>query len=82
MRLAALGLVGALGLASTAVSAQAAPFAPAIDHANPQIIQVWGGCGPAFHPVPGHWARGYWIPPRCVPNGPWWGPRPYWRRYW
>ena len=83
MRLAAFGIIGALGLAGMAVSAQAAPFAPAADHANPRIIQVWGGCGPAFRPIPGHWARGYWVPPHCAPIGrPWGPPRRYWHRYW
>ena len=93
MRLAALTLIGALGLAATAVSARAAPVVPNLDaHQASGIVQVWGGCGPAFHPVPGHWSqwRGGWVAPHCAPNhyrpygnyyrpyGPYAGYRPYW----
>ena len=37
---------------------------------EPTMIQVWGGCGWGWHPVPGHWSywRGGWVPPHCVPN--------------
>ena len=71
MRLAALTLVGAVGLAISAVSTNAAPAVPNLgpqDSSN--IVQVAGGCGPGFHPVPGHWSRwrGGWVPPHCVPN--------------
>src|SRR4051794_41896447 len=71
MRLAALTLVGAVGLAIGAVSANAAPAVPNLgpqDASN--IVQVAGGCGPGFHPVPGHWSRwrGGWVPPHCVPH--------------
>ena len=85
MRLTALTL-GALGLIATAVSAHAAPVVPTLDaQHSPGIVQVWGGCGPGAHPVPGHWSqwRGAWIPPHCAPNygpyGPYAGYRPYWR---
>lgn len=78
MRLAALTLIGALGLAATAPSARAAPVVPNLDAHRPSgIVQVWGGCGPGSRPVPGHWSRmrGAWIPPHCAPNyGPY---RPY-----
>ena len=67
-------LIGALGLAALAGSARAAPLVP--DPAvsvSPNIIQVWGGCGRGFRPVPGHWSRGRgWVPPHCAPS---------WRRY-
>ena len=91
MRFATFALIGALGLAGVAGSAAAAPLAPdpaAIRSSN--IIQVWGGCGPGFHPVPGHWSewRGGWVPPHCAPHRRPWGPyagagAPYWHhRYW
>ena len=71
MRLATLTLIGAIGLAAVAVPARAAPLAPDLA-ASPRgnIVQVWGGCGPGFRPVPGHWSqwRGAWIPPHCAPN--------------
>ena len=58
MRLAALTLIGALGLAATAVPARAAPVVPTLDaHQASGIVQVWGGCGPGARPVPGHWSR-------------------------
>jgi hypothetical protein len=86
MRLTALTLIGALGLVATALSARAAPVLPTLDaHRAPGIVQVWGGCGPGFRPVPGHWNRwrGAWIPPHCAPSygryGPYAGYRPYWR---
>lgn len=89
MRLAALTLIGALGLAAGTMSANAAPAVPALDRQAPGIVQVWGGCGPGWHPVPGHWSRwrGGWVPPHCAPaRGPWgpgpYGWRPYWRPYW
>src|SRR5712691_3944513 len=71
MRLTALTLIGTVGLIATAVSARAAPVVPTLDaHQAPGIVQVWGGCGPGGHPVPGHWSmrRGAWIPPHCAPN--------------
>jgi len=61
MRIAALALMGTLGLAVSAVSASAAPYVPGID--TPQasnIVQVAAGCGRGFHP--NRWGR-------CVPNG-------------
>lgn len=91
MRLATLTLIGALGLAAAAGSACAAPFAPGLEAGrSPGIIQVFGGCGRGFHPVPGHWSRwrGGWVPPHCAvnqgPYGPYAGWHPYggWHRYW
>src|SRR5438270_748213 len=70
MRMTAAILVGALGLAATAVSANAAPTlpSPASQH-DTNIVLVAGGCGPGLHP--GRWGR-------CVPNRYSYGPRPYW----
>jgi hypothetical protein len=90
MRFATLSLIGALGLAAVAVSsARAAPLAPDLAvAAKPGVVQVWGGCGPGFGPVPGHWSRWRgWVPPHCAPNrgpyGPYAGYGPRWRyRYW
>jgi hypothetical protein len=85
MRLTALTVIAALGLVATAVSARATPLVPDLDaRHSPNIVQVWGGCGPGGRPVPGHWNRwrGGWVPPHCAP-----GYRPYgpyaggWRRY-
>ena len=70
MRMTAAILVGALGVAASAVSANAAPIlAPANQH-DTNIVQVAGGCGPGLHP--NRWGR-------CVPNRySYYGPRPYW----
>jgi hypothetical protein len=72
MRLSALTLIGALGLAVSSVSAIAAPAAPALDiQRGANIVQVAGGCGWGLHP--NRWGR-------CVPNGyGYGGPRPYYR---
>ena len=57
MRIAALGLAGAIAFA---LSANAAPIAPVRAHENPSnITKVAGGCGRGFH-LNG-WGR-------CVPN--------------
>jgi hypothetical protein len=91
MRFARLTLIGALSLAAVAVSsARAAPLVPDLAvPAKPGIVQVWGGCGWGFHPVPAHWSRwrGGWVPPHCAPHrgpyGPYAGWGPHWRyRYW
>jgi hypothetical protein len=85
MRLTVLTLVGALGVAATAVSARAAPvILPPDAHQAPGIVQVWGGCGPGFRPVPGHWLRwqGAWVPPHCAPIYRPYGPYAAWRPYW
>jgi hypothetical protein len=58
MRLSTLMLIGALSFGTVAASAQAAPHAPTSDAQSPsKIIQVFGGCGWGFHPVPGHWSQ-------------------------
>lgn len=88
MRVAALTLIGALGLAAIAGSANAAPVVPAAAVRSPAIVDAAWGCGPGFRPVGGHWNRwgGVWIPPHCVPfRAHYWGAypwRPYYRRYW
>ncbi len=73
MRMAVLTLVSALGLAVSAVSANAVPIIPAL--AIPQvsdIVQVAAGCGRGFHPNRSG---------RCVPNRyAYYRPRPY--SYW
>ena len=48
MRITALALFGALGLAASIASANAAPLAPATPEAS-NIVQVAGGCGSGFH---------------------------------
>ncbi len=47
MRFATIALIGTLGLAASALSANAAPLAPATGPQASNIIQVAGGCGPA-----------------------------------
>ncbi len=75
MRIAALTLVGTLGLAISAVSANAAPTIPAL--ASPEatnIVEAAGGCGRGLHP--NRWGR-------CVPNRyGYYQPRPYWQPSW
>ena len=72
VRILILAVVGVLSLA--AATADAAPPSsnerPVRTGAAPGIVQVWGGCGPRWHPVPGHWSqgRGGWVPPHCAPN--------------
>jgi len=95
MRVLGLALVGVLALTAP-IAAHAVPLAggtePTATDPARGIIQVWGGCGWGWHPVPGHWSqwRGGWVPPRCAPNhngGGWGGygggQGPYggWRNY-
>ena len=49
MRSAVLALVGALGLATAAVSANAAQAVPSLPHQHSKIVDVSGGCGPGGH---------------------------------
>jgi hypothetical protein len=58
MRMTAAILVGALGMATAAMSANAAPVVPSPAN-DTNVVQVAGGCGPGFHPT--RWGR-------CVPN--------------
>lgn len=56
MRTAIIALVG---LAASALSANAAPAVPgSVSNHDANIVTVAGGCGPGFHPTP--WGR-------CVP---------------
>jgi|SRR5882757_7743289 hypothetical protein len=82
MRVLGLALVGALALTAP-IAAHAVPLGsklgPTETGPAPEIVQVWGGCGWGWHPVPGHWSqwRGGWVPPHCAPNrdgGSWGGP--------
>jgi len=72
MRMAALTLIGALGLAVSMTAANAAPVVPGpvIPQAS-NIVQAAAGCGWGWHP--NRWGR-------CVPNRyGYYTPRPYWR---
>jgi len=70
MRIAALGLAGAIAFA---LSANAAPIAPVGAHENASnITKVAGGCGRGSH-------RNGWG--RCVPNRYGYYSRPYYRPY-
>ena len=77
----ALGLIVAGMLALSApIAGHAAPSGSSMKQLAPAggIVQVWGGCGWGWHPVPGHWSqwRGGWVPPHCAPNHYYrgWGP--------
>ena len=74
MRIAALTLFGALGLAIvSAGSANAAPAVPGRVTQASNVVLVAGGCGWRFHP--NRWGR-------CVPNRyGYYRPRPYWPGY-
>src|SRR5882672_5027128 len=73
MRVFGLTLAGVVVLAAP-IAAHAVPLGektgPAATGPAPGIVQVWGGCGWGWHPVPGHWSqwRGGWVPPHCAPN--------------
>jgi len=82
MRVLGLALVVVLALTAP-IAAHAVPLGsklgPTETGPAPEIVQVWGGCGWGWHPVPGHWShwRGGWVPPHCAPNhngGGWGGP--------
>jgi|SRR5215472_15666795 len=85
MRVFGLGLAGVLAL-TISTAAHALPVGSNLDAAahrtRPGIVQVWGGCGWGWHPVPGHWSqwRGGWVPPHCAPNRYYggWGPYRGW----
>jgi len=73
MRVFGLALAGMLALAIP-MAAHALPVGSNVGTPAtgtvPGIVQVWGGCGWGWHPVPGHWSqwRGGWVPPHCAPN--------------
>ncbi len=82
MRTPALVAAGMVALTAP-MAAHAGPLALNMEQLRaapaPVIVQVEGGCGWGYHPVPGHWSqwRGGWVPPHCVPNGyggSWGGP--------
>lgn len=69
MRLAAMALVSALGLAVSAMPANATPNIPVLDEQQASnVVLVAGGCGRGFYP--NRWGRcvpyryGYRYPPR------------------
>jgi hypothetical protein len=65
MRSLVIAVIGAIGLGITAAEAAQPPQLPGTS----MTVQIAGGCGPAFHPVPGHWSRWHdWVPPHCAPN--------------
>jgi hypothetical protein len=89
MRIAALGLVGAIGLAVSALSANAAPLAPAaVPPQASNIVQAAVGCGWGFHHNrwghciayhhrhyrPYAYWRPHWRGYYGGGYGPWWGP--------
>ena len=60
MRAATMALTAAVGLAMTAIAAQAAPLAPVATGAPAAaIVRTAGGCGFGWHPTP--WGD-------CAPN--------------
>jgi hypothetical protein len=60
MRVLGVALAGVLAvtvpIAAHAV-ALGSNLGPAKAGTAPGIVKVWGGCGPGWHPVPGHWSR-------------------------
>jgi hypothetical protein len=83
MRVLGLALAGVLAL-SIPMAAHALPLGSGPGPAkSTAALQVWGGCGRGWHPIPGHWSRwrGEWVPPHCAPNrdgGGWQGPYSGW----
>jgi hypothetical protein len=84
MRTAIIAVTAALGFGAASLSAGAAPLAPQPATVSGGIILVAGGCGGGWHPVPGHWVGGEWMPTRCAPNdrgGDWSAPYPAYPAY-
>jgi hypothetical protein len=85
MRTAIVALMAAVGLGAVSFSAGAAPLTSPLAAAHdPSLILVEGGCGAGWHPVPGHWVGGEWMPTRCAPNdrgGDWSSPYPSYPAY-
>ncbi len=83
MRVFGLAVAGMLAL-TTPMTGHAAPLGSSMKQLVPALgnVQVWGGCGWGWHPVPGHWSRwrGGWVPPPCAPShyDGWWGPYGGW----
>jgi len=85
MRVFGLTLAGLVALTVPIAAHAVSPgsnLGPVKAGTAPAIIQVWGGCGWGWHPVPGHWSywRGGWVPPHCAPNRYYggWGPYRGW----
>jgi hypothetical protein len=74
MRIAALSLIGAIGLAASVVSANAAPSVPSlVSQQETNIVLAAGGCGRGLHPS--RWGH-------CVPNRyASYGAHRYWHGY-
>lgn len=85
MRAAIIALTAVVGFGAAPFSAGAAPLAPSpAMRANSGVVLVEGGCGGGWHPVPGHWVAGEWMPTRCAPNnrgGDWSSPYPSYPAY-
>ena len=83
MRVLGLALAGVL-TSTIPMAAHAVPLGSDMEQLKaaqaPGIVQIWGGCGWGWHPVPGHWSqwRGGWVPPHCAPNRYYGGWGPYW----
>jgi hypothetical protein len=80
MRVLGLAIAGMLALTAP-IAGHAAPSGSSMQQLVPTrgIVQVWGGCGWGWNPVPGHWSRwrGGWVLPHCAPNHYNSGWRPY-----
>jgi hypothetical protein len=75
MRFTAFGFLSALAVGALPLAANAVPTGPSVPAAvsAPAVELVAGGCGPGWHPVPGHFTRwGVWVPPHCAPHHYWW----------
>ena len=71
MRVAVFGFLSGLATAALPLAANAVPTGPDMPAvaSSPAIEQVAGGCGPGWHPVPGHFTPwGHWGPPHCAPH--------------
>ena len=80
MRVLGLLVAGVLVL-TTPIVGEAAPSGSTMKQLIPagDVVQIWGGCGWGWHPVPGHWSRwrGGWVPSHCAPNRYYRGWDPY-----
>ena len=62
MRLLGLAVAGVFAL-TVSVAGHAAPLGSSMKQVAPagSIVQIWGGCGWGWHPVPGHWSLARWV---------------------
>jgi hypothetical protein len=85
MRTAIIAFTAAIGLGAASFAAGAAPLTPhPAMAAHDGLVLVEGGCGGGWHPVPGHWVGGEWMPTRCAPSdrgGDWSSPYPAYPAY-